>query len=69
LQRLASLKVEALYPGHGPISSAPGEDINQAVAYARAMMEESKLLFEALAKSESRAKVLKKFGKKPLQTG
>jgi glyoxylase-like metal-dependent hydrolase (beta-lactamase superfamily II) len=63
LQRLGDLKVEALYPGHGQISSTPEADINRAVGYARTVMEESKLLFEALLKSESRAKILQRMEK------
>ncbi len=66
LQRLGNLKMEALYPGHGLISSTPEEDMCQAVEYARTVMGESKLLFEALARSESRAKVLERLEKAPL---
>ena len=65
LQRLAHLKVEALCPGHGLLSSAPEEDIHRAVEYAGAVMEESKLLFEALITSESRAKIVKRVEKAP----
>jgi hydroxyacylglutathione hydrolase len=65
LQRLANLKVAALYPGHGLPSSAPEEDIHQAMEYAHSVMEESKLLFEALIASEARAKIVKRMQKAP----
>ena len=65
LQRLSNLKVEALYPGHGLLSSTPEEDIHRGMEYARTVMEESKLLFGALRGSESRAKILKRVEKAP----
>ena len=65
LHRLSTLKVEALYPGHGLLSATPEEDIYRGVENARAVMEESKLLFGALAKSESRAEILKRVEKAP----
>ena len=66
LQRLSNLKVEALFPAHGRISDTPEEDISQAAQYARTVMEESKMLFEALAKNESRAKILQRLEKAPM---
>jgi glyoxylase-like metal-dependent hydrolase (beta-lactamase superfamily II) len=66
LHRLSNLKVKALYPGHGRISAIPEEDIHQAAEYARTLMEESKMLFEALAKNKSRAKILQRLEKAPL---
>jgi glyoxylase-like metal-dependent hydrolase (beta-lactamase superfamily II) len=66
LQRLANLKIEALYPGHGLLSHTPEEDMYQAVEYARNVMEESKLLFETLTKSEARAKIVARLEKAPL---
>ncbi len=65
LQRLGSLKLEALYPGHGQISSTPEMDIRQATEYARTVMEESKLLFEALSKNKSRVEISQRMGKAP----
>jgi hydroxyacylglutathione hydrolase len=48
IERLSTLKIAELYPGHGQISLTPEEDMKQAVAYARALMEDSKILFEAI---------------------
>jgi len=45
LERLKSLKLMALYPGHGKISTTPVEDMKKAVGAARALLEESKELF------------------------
>ena len=49
LERLNTLKIDELYPGHGRISLAPEQDMKQAVIYARTLLEDSKTLFEALA--------------------
>lgn len=65
LQRLGNLKIEALYPGHGLISQTPEGDMYQAVEYARDVMEDSKLLFETLTRSESRAKIVARLEKAP----
>jgi glyoxylase-like metal-dependent hydrolase (beta-lactamase superfamily II) len=46
LGRLRALQVNELYPGHGGISKNPQEDINKAYENARALMAESKILFE-----------------------
>ncbi len=48
IERLSTLKIAELYPGHGPISLTPEEEMKQAMAYARALMEDSKMLFEAI---------------------
>ncbi len=49
LERLGTLKIAELYPSHGRISLAPEQDMKQAVAYAQTMMEDSRILFEAIA--------------------
>jgi hydroxyacylglutathione hydrolase len=49
LQRLSTLRIVELCPGHGRISSNPEQDMKQAVAYARTLMEDSKMLFEAIS--------------------
>lgn len=48
LERLRTLNVEEMYPGHGKISHAPAEDIQAALEKARTLLEESKMLFESL---------------------
>ena len=53
LQRLSSLRIVELCPGHGRISSTPEQDMKQAVVYARTLMEDSKVLFEAITPKKS----------------
>lgn len=48
LQRLSSLQIEEMYPGHGKISKNPMEDLRKARDEARLLLEESKVVFEAL---------------------
>jgi len=48
LQLLSELKVEALYPGHGRISTSPQEDLLKALENSQTLLEESKILFEAI---------------------
>lgn len=48
VQRLSNLRVEELYPGHGRISTTPQEDLHKALEDSRAILEDSKVLFEAL---------------------
>jgi len=50
LERLSTLQIVELYPGHGRISFTPEQDMKQAVIYARALMEDSKVLFEAITR-------------------
>ena len=51
VQRLSNLKVKELYPGHGRLSAKPEEDLSNAVAYAQALLNDSKLFFEAFIKT------------------
>jgi hydroxyacylglutathione hydrolase len=53
LQRLNSLKIVEMCPGHGRISYTPEQDIKQAVVYARTLMQDSKMLFEAITPKKS----------------
>jgi glyoxylase-like metal-dependent hydrolase (beta-lactamase superfamily II) len=48
VKRLGTLKITELCPGHGRISHTPEQDMKQAVVYARTLMEDSKVLFEAI---------------------
>jgi glyoxylase-like metal-dependent hydrolase (beta-lactamase superfamily II) len=48
LKRLNGLHIEEFYPGHGPISKTPQEDIQKAVADSCTLMEDCKVLFEAI---------------------
>jgi hypothetical protein len=45
---LSGLHVEEFYPGHGPISTTPREDMKKAVTDACTLMEDCKVLFEAI---------------------
>lgn len=49
VERLNTLRIEESYPGHGRISETPEEDMRRALGYARALFEDSKLLFQAMA--------------------
>lgn len=66
MHKLGTRKIEAFYPAHGRLYVEPEDDINKAIDYARDVMEESKLLFEALAKSEARQKVKKRLARAPM---
>lgn len=48
IQRLNTLRIEELYPGHGMISRIPEEDMRRALEYALSLFEDSKLLFQAM---------------------
>lgn len=48
LHRLSTLRIDEFYPGHGKISTTPQEDMQKAVEDSRALLEDSKVLFEAL---------------------
>jgi len=68
IQRPSDLRVEEFYPGHGRISTNPQEDLQKAVEDSRTIMEESKVLFEALDTKASFARLLsavRKFPKPP----
>jgi hydroxyacylglutathione hydrolase len=53
LQRLGTLRIVEMCPGHGRISFTPEQDMKQAVVYARTLMEDSKMLFEAITPKKS----------------
>ena len=68
IQRPSDLRVEEFYPGHGRISTNPQEDLQKAVEDSRTIMEESKVLFEALDTKASFSRLLsavRKFPKPP----
>ncbi|MGA2466007.1 MAG: MBL fold metallo-hydrolase [Thermodesulfobacteriota bacterium] len=48
VQRLSNLRIEEFYPGHGRISTTPQDDLQKALEDSRAMLDDSKILFEAL---------------------
>jgi len=66
LNKLSKLKIDAFYPAHGRIYTTPEDDIDKAIDYARGVMEESKLLFEALARSKARARVKQRLARAPM---
>lgn len=73
VERLSTLRITELCPGHGRVSSAPEQDMKQAVFNARTLMEDSKALFEAIQRKgitstggllrREKAKVEKEAGK------
>lgn len=48
LKRLGTLRLAALYPGHGRVSSQPQDDIATATERAQTLLSDSKRLYEAL---------------------
>jgi len=65
LRRLSSLHISELYPGHGEISLTPEKDLKRAVEYAQRVMDDSKILFEALSKREGHQKAADRLLKEP----
>jgi len=51
IQRLNSLKIREIYPGHGRLSNTPDEDLAKAVVYAQTLFEDTKMFFEAFIKT------------------
>jgi len=51
IQRLNSLKIKEIYPGHGRISNTPDEDLSKALAHAQALFNDTKMFFEAFIKT------------------
>jgi hypothetical protein len=49
--------VDEVYPGHGRISNTPQEDLQRAVDESRAILEDSKVLFETLDTKASFARL------------
>ncbi|MBT3363225.1 MAG: MBL fold metallo-hydrolase [Chloroflexi bacterium] len=66
LHKLANLRIDALYPGHGKLNSDPQSDIQHAIEYARGVMNESKMLFEALAGSDANKMIRKRMYGAPI---
>jgi glyoxylase-like metal-dependent hydrolase (beta-lactamase superfamily II) len=58
LQRLISLKVEHLCPGHGKTSDDPEEDILRGLEAARSLMEDTKTIFDALSRKWGRQEMV-----------
>jgi len=54
LQRLSALRVEALYPGHGKPSEDPQGDIARGLENARVLFDDTKILFDTLARKWGR---------------
>ena len=51
IQRLNSLKIREIYPGHGRLSNTPDEDLPKAVVYAQTLFNDTKMFFEAFIKT------------------
>lgn len=62
LKALGGLHIEEFYPGHGPISKTPREDIQKAVSDSCQLMEDSKVLFGAI---DTRSSLNRLMGRRP----
>jgi hydroxyacylglutathione hydrolase len=51
VQRLSSLKIKQIYPGHGKPSNTPDEDLKKALIYAQTLLNDSKMFFESFIKT------------------
>lgn len=52
MERLSTMKIDLLCPGHGRLSDTPEQDMQQAVVNARDLLKDSQMLFEAVATEE-----------------
>lgn len=68
LQRLSSLKVEHLYPAHGKISTDPQGDILRGLEAARSLMDDTKMIYDALSHKWGRQEMVERVLKR-LSTG
>jgi glyoxylase-like metal-dependent hydrolase (beta-lactamase superfamily II) len=68
LQRLSSLKVKFLCPGHGKISEDPEGDILRGLEHARSLMEDTKTIFDALSRKWGKQEMVERVLKR-LSTG
>lgn len=48
LERLNELKLNAMYPGHGRMSSTPNSDIGRAIKGSRLLMSDTQTLFDSI---------------------
>jgi glyoxylase-like metal-dependent hydrolase (beta-lactamase superfamily II) len=69
MQRLHCLVVDEIYPGHGRVSRNPREDLERAIEETRLLLEESKLLFEALDTKATFERLFYSWRKFPLPRG
>ena len=53
LNKLTSLRINALFPGHGKISNRPYHDLNEAIANAAKILNNSRVLFNTLNTKKS----------------
>lgn len=53
LNKLISLRISALFPGHGKISQRPYDDLNKAIENATKILNNSRLLFNTLNTNKS----------------
>lgn len=52
LRKLSALRVEQIFPGHGKMSISGEADIEKAIARLEELLDESKMLFEAIQNSQ-----------------
>jgi glyoxylase-like metal-dependent hydrolase (beta-lactamase superfamily II) len=60
LQRLTSLRVQGLYSGHGRPSEDPEGDILRGLERARALFDDTKMLFDTLAQRMGKQKMVER---------
>ncbi len=53
LNKLLSLRINSLFPGHGKVSNTPYEDLNKAIENATKILNNSRLLFNTLNTNNS----------------
>lgn len=58
LERLAQLRISTILPGHGPHSEEGTSDVKTALARARALLSETREMFDALSNRERFDQVL-----------
>ncbi len=64
LQRLASLRVSAMYPAHGRLSEDPEGDIQRGLKQAYDLFDDTKAIFDALSQGRGgKGRVMQTMGK------
>lgn len=59
LERMRELRLLTMYPGHGKMSPNPMEDLNRAIAGARALMNDTRHLFDSIQVGSSFKQIVK----------
>ncbi|MBF0110284.1 MAG: MBL fold metallo-hydrolase [Magnetococcales bacterium] len=59
LERLREFRLTALYPGHGRMSTTPSEDMDRAIKGAKALMNDTRYLFDSIQVGGSFQQIVK----------